>query len=270
MAKSDTLVPTKENPTVGETQPIPEQDTTETAVDETVEGAESSPEPKVDYEGKFRAYEERLTRAEERNRYLEQTARLLEEDRQNRQHQQQTPQKSDAELSAELLDLDKTLDPLFNKRLKGLTQPLVDTVSRLYDEQDSSRFEMYLMRNHPDVFEEEGGIDKVFQEVEQVRQQAARNYNQWLSRVDAFLYSQGIRGVQEKYKTRKEKKSAQVHDEAKRLQSVKAAGSGVPNVQPKKVVGSDIQAIRDKAQRGDRLTDVERTKYRDFIADQTF
>jgi hypothetical protein len=266
MAKSDTLVPTKENPT--EETPLPEQDATENA--EEQQDAAPSPAPQVDYEGKIRGFEERLARAEERNRYLEQTNRLLDEDRQNRQNQRQEPQKTEAELSAELLDLDKTLDPIFSKRLKSVTQPLVDTVSRLYDEQDSSRFEMYLMRNHPDVFEEEGGIDKVFQEVEAVRQQAARNYNQWLSRVDAFLYSQGIRGVQEKYKTRKEKKSAQVHDEAKRLQSVKAAGSGVPNVQPKKVIGGDIQAIREKAQRGDRLTDQERAKYRDFIADQAF
>jgi len=268
MAKESSLVPSKENPTV-ET-PIPETNTAETVVDETAEGVESPPTPQVDYEGKFRAYEERLARAEERNRYLEQTTRLLEQDRENQHRQRQVPEKTDADLSAELLDLDKTLDPIFSKRLKSVTQPLVDTVSRLYDEQDSSKFEMYLMRNHPEVFDEEGGIDKVFQEVEQVRQQAARNYNQWLSRIDAFLYAQGIRGVQDKYKTRKEKKSTQVHDEAKRLQSVKAAGSGVPNVQPKKVVGNDIQAIREKAQRGDRLTDGERVKYRDFIADQTF
>jgi hypothetical protein len=267
MAKSSSLVPATENTPEPETQ-VPEQEATETA-DETAEGAAPSPAPQVDYEGKIRALEERFARAEERNRYLEQTARLLEEDRQ-RNHQQQAPQKTEAELSAELLDLDKTLDPIFSKRLKSVTQPLVDTVSRLYDEQDSSRFEMYLMRNHPDVFEEEGGIDKIFQEVEQVRQQAARNYNQWLSRVDAFLYAQGIRGVQEKYKSRKEKKSVQVHEEAKRIQSVKAAGSGVPNTQPKKAVGNDIQAIREKAHRGERLSDQERAKYRDFIADQTF
>lgn len=267
MAKDNIQVPSTENTPTDEGQQVPEQSTTETT---TVEGAESSPEPKVDYEGKIRGFEERLNRAEERNRYLEQTSRLLEEDRQNRHNQQQIPPKTQDDLSAELLDLDKTLDPIFSRRLKSVTQPLVDTVSRLYDEQDSSRFEMYLMRNHPDVFEEEGGMDKVFQEVEQVRQQAARNYNQWLSRVDAFLYAQGIRGVQDKYKSRKEKKSAQVHEEAKRLQSVKAAGSGVQNTQPRRSVGADIQSIREKAQRGERLTDAERSKYRDFIADQTF
>ena len=269
MAKKVEDAQSTENPTE-ETQ-LPEQSAAENdAGDESQQGTESPPAPTVDYDGKIRAFEERLARAEERNRYLEQTARLLEEDRQNRSRQHQETQPTQDDLSKELLDLDKTLDPIFSKRLRSVTQPLVDTVSRLYDEQDSSRFEMYLMRNHPEIFEEEGGLDKIFQEVESVRQQAARNYNQWLSRVDAFLYAQGIHGVQDKYKSRKEKKSVQVREEAKRIQSVKAANSGVPNVQPKKVVGTDIQAIREKAQRGERLTDAERTKYRDFIADQTF
>mgnify|MGYP001163221382 CR=1 FL=1 len=267
MAKESSLVPSMENQTV-ETS-LPEQDATETEVDETSEGAESSPAPQVDYEGKIRAFEERLNRAEERNRYLEQTARLLEQDRQNYSRQQQ-PQKTDAELSAELLDLDKTLDPIFSKRLKGLTQPLVDTVSRMYDQQDAASFEMYLMRNNPDVFEEEGGLDKVFQEVESVRRQAAQQYGQYLTRADAFLYAQGVHGVQEQAKARKNKKSTQVTDEAKRLQSVKAAGSGTSNQSPRPKVGGEIQTIREKAQRGERLTDAERLKYRDFIAEKTF
>ncbi len=270
MAKKEVQAQSTENSTVDEDQQLQETGAAENDAGEESQQGTESPPVQVDYEGKIRAFEERLARAEERNRYLEQTARLLDEERQNRSRQQQQPQKTDAELSAELTALDTTLDPIFSKRLKGLTQPLVDTVSRLYDEQDSSKFEMYLMRNHPEIFEEDGGLDKVFQEVESVRQQAARNYNQWLSRVDAFLYAQGIHGVQDKYKSRKEKKSVQVHEEAKRIQSIKATGSGVQNTQPKKMVGSDIQAIRDKAQRGERLSDAERAKYRDFIADQTF
>ena len=270
MAKKVEDAPSTENTTVDEGQQLPEQSTAENDAGNDQQGVESPTTPQVDYEGKIRALEERFNRSEERNRYLEQTTRLLEQDRENQRHQRQEPQKTDAELSAELLDLDKTLDPLFNRRLKGLTQPLIDTVSQIYDQQDASKFEMYLMRNHPEVFEDEGGIDKVFQEVEAVRRQAAQNYNQYLTRVDAFLYAQGVHGVQEKFKSRKEKKSAQVHEEAKRLQSVKAAGSGVQNTQPKKVVGNDIQQIREKAQRGERLSDTERAKYRDFIADQTF
>lgn len=269
MAKESSLVPSTENPTV-ETQPLPEQSAAETEVDETPEGVESPPAPKVDYEGKIRSFEERLARAEDRNRYLEQTARLLEQDRQNYNRQQQQPQKTDAELSAELLDLDKTLDPIFSKRLKGLTQPLVDTVSKLYDQQDAASFEMYLMRHNPEVFEEEGGLDKVFQEVESVRRQAAQQYGQYLTRADAFLYAQGVHGVQEQAKARKTKRSTQVTDEAKRLQSVRAAGSGTPNQSSKPKVGGEIQTIREKAQRGERLTDSERVKYRDFIAGTTF
>lgn len=232
--------------------------------------ADTSSTSQPDYEGRFKALEERLGRADERNRYLEQTARLLEQERNQYRQSQQRPVTEDPSLPSELMELDKTLDPIFAKRLQSITKPLVDTVSRLYDQQDADRFEMYLMRNHPEVFEEDGGIDKIFQEIESVRQSAAQNYNQWLSRVDAFLYAQGIRGVQQQAKTRKEKKSTQVREEAKRQVSVKAVQSGVQNVAPKKPAGGDIQSIRDKAQRGERLTSAERAKYRDYVAGVSF
>jgi hypothetical protein len=38
----------------------------------------------------------------------------------------------------------------------------------------------------------------------------------------------------------------------------------------KKAPGAEIQAIREKAQRGERLSDSERAKYRDFVAGVTF
>lgn len=266
MAADNPDVQSMENPTDDQQSAAPE---TDQALND--ESSESPTEPQVDYEGKIRALEEQYRRAEERNRYLEQTARLLDEDRQRLSRQYQQPSKQESnDLAPELLELDKTLDPLFAKRLQNVTQPLVDTVSRLYDEQDASRFEMYLMRNHPEVFDDEGGIDKVFQEVEAVRRSAAQGYNQWLSRVDAFLYAQGIRGVQSQAKSRKEKKSVQVREEAKRMQQVKAVGSSVQNTAPKKAPGAEMQAIREKAQRGERLTDAERAKYRDFVAGVTF
>jgi succinate dehydrogenase flavin-adding protein (antitoxin of CptAB toxin-antitoxin module) len=266
MAVDNSDVQSTENSTDEQNSAAPEL---EQAQNPDEGGSDSPPEPQVDYEGKIKALEEQYRRAEERNRYLEQTARLLDEDRRRLSQQYQQPAPRESDLAPELMELDKTLDPLFSKRLQSVTQPLVDTVSRLYDEQDSSRFEMYLMRNHPEVFDDEGGIDKVFQEVEAVRRQAAQNYNQWLSRVDAFLYAQGIRGVQSQAKSRKEKKSVQVREEAKRMQQVKAVGSSVQNA-TKKAPGAEIQAIREKAQRGERLSDSERAKYRDFVAGVTF
>lgn len=233
---------------------------------ETQEVTQTQP----DYEGRIRGLEEQYQRSEQRNQYLEQTARLLAEEREAVRHQQQQVPQQQYNLPPELEDLNKTLDPLFSRRLDTATKPMIDTLSRLYDEQDASKFEMYLMRNHANVFEEDGGLDKVFQEVEAVRRQAAQTYNQWLSRTDAFLYAQGIRGVQSQMKTRKEKKTTQVRDEVKRLQSVRAANSGSQGVAPKRSPGADMQAIRDKAAQGKRLTDSERAKYREFVSGMSF
>jgi hypothetical protein len=265
MAQSDDLIPQQVETPEEEPQALNQQ---EVGSDSPIETQEEVPQQQPDYDGRIRALEERYQRAEQRNQYLEQTSRLLAEEREQYRRQQQQPQRQ--ELPQELEDLGKTLDPLFSRRLEGVTKPMVDTLSKIYDEQDSARFEMYLMRNHPEVFEEEGGLDKIFQEVEAVRRQAAQSYNQWLSRQDAFLYAQGIHGVQNQIKTRKEKKGSQAKEEAKRLQSVKAATSGTTAVAPKRTPNVEIQSIREKAARGQKLTPSEREKYREFISGVSF
>lgn len=265
MANDGDLIPVQED------IPEPEQQA-ENIPDVSESPTETqAPQQQPDYDGRIQALEERYQRSEQRNQYLEQTARLLSEEREQRVRQQQhAQQQQTSNLPPELEDLNKTLDPLFNQRLESATKPMVDTLSRLYDEQDSSKFEMYLMRNHPEVFEPGGDLDRVFQEVDAVRRQAAQTYNQWLSRTDAFLYAQGIRGVQTQMKTRKDKKSNQVTDEAKRIQSVKAAGSGTQGIAPKRSPGAEIQSIRDKATRGIRLTPAENAKYREFVSGTSF
>jgi hypothetical protein len=265
---------------VQETEETPEStegtegtENTEEVVEDSSTETQAPRQQQPDYEGRVRALEEQNRRFQERNQYLEQTARLLEQQRQQQyQPQPQTPRRPD--LAPELQELDRTLDPLLSRRLEDfgqrVAQPLTDTITRLYDDADSSKFEMYLMRNHPELFEQEGGLDRVFQDVDAVRRQAAQSYGQWLSRVDAFLYAQGIRDVQNRVKTRKEKKVTQVRDEAKRVQSVRAAGSGTGTPTSKKPMSSEISSIREKAQRGDRLTDAERAKYRDFVSGISF
>ncbi len=257
VAEADEVAESTEN-----LDPIPETGSTENEVEE------SSPQPQVDYEGKIKALEEQYERALERSRYLEQTARLQEEALKRVQQPRETP--SGSSLSKEMEELDKTLEPLFERRLKAQTQPLLDSVSRMYDESDQTKFELYLMRNHPEVFEQDGGLNSVLQEVEGIRQRAAQQYGQWISRSDAFLFREGISGVREKVKTRAAKKTSQVREEAKRLQTVRATGSGTGAAPVKKDPGADIQNIRAKAGRGERLTDAERAKYKDFIADQAF
>jgi hypothetical protein len=264
---SESQVASTENQPVEETPAAPETDQAQNP--EQSDDAESPPESQQqpDYEGRIKALEAQYQRAEERNRYLEQTARLHEEALRKQQQPQRT---SDPDLAPELLELDKTLDPLLQRRLKPIQEQYTEQISRMYDSQDAANFEMYLMRNNPEVFEEDGGLDRVFQEVESVRQRAAQQYNQWLSRADAYMYAQGIRGVQSQAKTRKDKKSVQVREEAKRMQTTRAATSGTTQVAPRKQPDSEINGIREKANRGERLSDSERQKYRDFVAGVSF
>jgi hypothetical protein len=259
---------------VDESQPVVNENPegTENAEDagESSQPVQATQQQQPDYESKYRALEEQNRRYQERNSYLEQTARLLEQQSQRQYQQPPQQQQRGNELAPELADLDKTLDPLFQRRLAQSQQPVVETISRLYDEHDASRFEMYLMRNHPEVFDEEGGLDRTFQDVEVIRRQAAQTYGQWLSRVDAFLYAQGVRNVQTQAKSRKEKKTAQVQGEQRRVQSARAATSGISTVAPRKAPGAELTAIREKANRGERLKPDERAKLRDALVNVAF
>lgn len=234
------------------------------------ESSQAAPQQQPDYEGKLRAMEEQWRRAEERNRYLEHTARLLEQQSQRQYNPQPQQQPQGNQLAPELLELERTLSPLLDRRTREVQQQFTEPMSRVVDEQDALRFETYLMRNHPEVFQEDGALDRILQDVEVVRRQAAQSYNQWLGRIDAFLYAEGIRGVQERVKTRKTKQVTQVKDEAKRVASTQAARSIVQGTPTRKNPGSEIQSIREKANRGERLSDAERAKYREFVSGVTF
>jgi succinate dehydrogenase flavin-adding protein (antitoxin of CptAB toxin-antitoxin module) len=237
------------------------QQTTENATEEVEAG--SSPTPQEDWQSKASALEERLNRQEERNRYLEQTARLLEE---NSRRQYQAPAPQEPSLSAELAELDRTLDPLFSKRMKTVTDPLGQHVATLMDGQDALKFELYLSRNHPELLDDDNQA-KVFQQVEQVRQQAANVYGKYLSRVDAFLYAQGLEGVTEKKKARQTKKQTQVKEEAKRQLQVQATQSGVGTPDARRVTGAaGAEQLMARLRRGERLTNDERAKVREYLA----
>lgn len=228
-------------------------------------GTDPSPEPKEDWEGKLKAIQAEKERIEERYRLLEQTARLqeraLEEARQPRERAA-SPSSSASALPKELEDLDKLLEPLKERWFGSLKNPIYESQARLYEQLDAQGFENYLFRNHPDVFEEDGQLDKIYQEVEQVRERAKQQYGQWLSRQDAFLYAQGISGVREKIKSRSQKKATQVRDEAKRLQQVQATRTSTPTAPGRRDGAAEINAIRAKLERGERLTDAEREKFR--------
>ena len=256
----------EETQTEGQIQDQPEGQPT--AENTPEEGGEVSPTPQVeDWSSKAQALEERLARQEERNRYLEQTQRLLEE--QARRSYAPAPQ--EPSLSPELAELDKTLDPLFSKRIKSQLDPLGNNISAVMDGNDALRFEMYLMRNHPDVLDSEDSLNRTYQQVEQIRQQASQVYGKTLTRVDAFLYAQGLEGVKEKSRTRQTKKSTQVKEEAKRQLQVQATQSGENRPEVKRGnAGADIDAIRRKMMAGEKTTPEEKAKFRKHLENGHF
>jgi hypothetical protein len=248
----------------GQIQDTPDDQQTAENTTEEVE-AGSPPVQQEDWQGKLRAAEERAARQEERSRYLEENNRLLQEFTKRSQ-----PQPQEASLSPELSELDKTLEPLFNKRLRSVVDPLQQQLANALDGQDALKFEQFLSRNHPDVFESEDNLNRTFQQVEWVRQQAAQIYGKYLSRVDAFLYAQGIEGVKEKSKARQSKRQTQVKEEAKRQLQVQATQSGEGRADSKRAPGADIDAIRRRMMAGDKLTPDEKAKFRKHLENAKF
>jgi hypothetical protein len=138
------------------------------------------------------------------------------------------------------------------------------------DGQDALKFELYLSRNHPELLEDDNQA-RVFQQVEQVRQQAANVYGKYLSRVDAFLYAQGLETATEKQKSRKTKKTTQVKEEAKRQLEVQATRGGVGAPERKPLAGAaGAEAILARMRRGERVTPEERGKVKDYLANAKF
>ena len=233
------------------------------------EGAGSPPAQEEDWQAKYRESEAQRVRQEERTRYLEQTNGVLERwAQQNQQRQQPAPQ--EPSLSPELSELDKTLAPLFDRRLGGQLAPLHEMLAAQTDQADAIRFEMYLTRNNPDILDNEDAYNRTMQAVEQVRQQARQVYGKYLSRVDAFLYAQGLEGVKEKGKSRQTKKATQVKEEAKRQLQVQATKSGEGQPETKRVAGADIDSIRRRMLAGEKLTPDEKAKFRQHLANAKF
>ena len=250
----------------GQIQDTPEvQETAQNPSEE--EGAGSPPAQEEDWQGKAREYEAKLARQEERSRYLEENNRLLER---FSQQQRPAPVQQEPSLSPELAELDKTLEPLFSKRLKAQLDPVQQMLAQQTDANDALRFEIYLGRHHSDILDSEDSMNRVFQQVEQIRQQAAQVYGKYLSRVDAFLYAQGLEGVKEKAKTRTSKKQTQVKEEAKRQLQIQATRSGEGQPEAKKVAGADIDAIRQRMLRGERITPEEKAKFRKYLEPAKF
>lgn len=237
-------------------------DETEAEESTSEESVEESPTSK--YDSRLAALEDQLRRSNEDRDTLRETLRL------NQQLVEQTrPKATPKQLTDEQKAL-RDLGLVFGDDIQDATKPLVDTVSRLYDQNDAVQFQLHMSRSHPSLMEGES-FDKLSQAVESVRQQYARQTGQYLPRMDAFKYAKGS-GLLDTILTPVTKKP--VSDSEQRRQSeVKQAGNGIKTVKKRVESGSDsaeIQKIREKAHRGIRLTEKERIKFGNYLADKPF
>lgn len=213
-------------------------------------------------EHRARALEEQLARARAESEALRESLRLQAE-----LLKQQLP-KEKKELSPELAELGKAINPLLKDEIQETVQPVISTVSKLYDQTDAVNFQLELQRENPELFKPEN-FDRVMQAVEAVRRRAATESGTWISRSDAYKYAKGAGLL--KLAPKKSSQSAD-SEEAKRQKSVRAAqaaGRG-SDMQRGGNANAEISRIREKAQRGEQLTPEERAKYRSFLENVSF
>ena len=222
-----------------------------------------------DIGNQLKAIKEQLTREKDRNDALEQSIRLQErvllQQQQTRQQPTQSGQTSPDGWTPELDVLEKALDPVFKKQLRTVVDPLTQGYNRIQEDNDALRFEMFLSRNNPELLDDEDSYNKIMQQVESIRQ-TARQRGMEVSRVDAFIFNEGLQGTKQRIVTRKQKKTSAVGQEARRSAEISATQVGSQTTEPRATANTGIQAIRDKANRGERLSNDERMKLRDFVS----
>lgn len=210
--------------------------------------------------GADRATEERLKRLEERNQYLETTQRLLDQFNQQQGRSQQ-PQNVEPDLPEEAAALDKMYEPAVNRRIKKGLEPLIGTITEMKEESDAIKFDTFLNRSDPELFdpepESESRLNQVYQNVDAFRRQIAQQRGQWISRQDAYLYLEGVRQAKEKIAGRKGRINKVAQEERKRIAQVSTIKTLETN--PKKVDNTD-QALVQKLRSNQRLTAEEMAK----------
>lgn len=232
--------------------------------DETTTEESAAESPTAKYGSRLTALEDQLRRSNEDRDTLRESLRLTQQ-----LAEQTRPQKPVKQYSDEQKAL-KDLGLAFGDDIQGAMEPIVGTVSRLFDQNDAVQFQLDMSRTHPELMKGDA-YDKLAQTVEQVRQQYARQTGQYLPRSDAYKYAKGA-GMLDKLMPDKAVKEDDDSAEIKRQNQVKQAGNIKSSVKKgfNDDGGADIQKIREKAQRGERLNPKERARFREFLSDKPF
>lgn len=228
----------------------------------TEESDEESPTSKLD--SRLAALEDQLRRSNEDRETLRESLRLTQQLAEQTRPPKPTKQYSDEQKALKELGL------AFGDDIQGAMEPIVGTVSKLFDQNDAVQFQLDMSRNHPELMKGDT-YDKLAQAVESVRQQYARATGQYLPRSDAYKYAKGA-GMLDKVLPATPLEEIDVTAEAKRKSEVKQAGTIKSSVKSKGNENGDaeIQKIREKAGRGERLTPKERARFRDYLGNRPF
>ncbi len=229
-------------------------------VDPDKSGSVSSAGQEDAFTKRLNAIEAQLERERERNRLLEQSLQIQEK----YLNQGKTTDNVDP-VNKELDVLDKALDPILNKRFKSQVDPINQRYNALSEDNDALRFEMFLQRNNPEILEDEDSYNSTIQQIDAVRQ-AARQRGMEVSRVDAFFFNEGIKGTKSKISERKAKRGNTVTAETRRQSETRAASGTSTTSEPRQSANAGIAAIREKASRGERLTNEERVKFKEYVS----
>lgn len=236
---------------------LEESQDTKTQNPEEGEGSPSSSGQTAD-DGEVVGLKAQLQREREARIRAEESARLV-----NQYLGQQKGGQQQDELDPDLAALDKVIDPLFTRRLKKALDPYNTNFSRIVDALDNVDFRLGLVLNDPELAERiTGGVP--FDEIEAVRVEAAQKLGLYLPRSEALAYLRGKKSEQESVKKRREAKKKSVADEADRKKAAALAESGEAGPAERKSAGAmspEIQAIREKLNRGERLTKQERDTF---------
>lgn len=249
----------------------------ETKVDETDEGIESTKETENESDessaleqsdpitDRLKSFESQLERQRQENEALRESVRL-----QSRLLEQQNQGNRKSDLSPELEELNKAIAPLMGQNIQQNLQPIIGTVSQLYDQNDAVAFQLQLQRENPELLTEEN-FTKISQAVEVIRQRASRE-GTWLKREDAYKYAKGD-GQLKSILGKKGSKQKVDDEEVLRKKQIAATQGTVGNSAERTTPGAysnEVAKIRDKASAGIRLTPEERTKWRDSMGDVAF
>lgn len=227
----------------------------------STQGASPTPQQEQISAAEYKAMKAQFDRMKEDLDRANETSRILQGYVQQNQQQKAKPDDD------EYADVDKTLGPWLDRRLK----PYVDNMSKVltehYDQIDELRFMRDLIHADPEFAERlNPGIP--VDEIDRYRMRIAQTEGRYIRRSDALGLLRGMKAITEEKKSKLSKKQRAEVDESVRQAAVEAtqSGEGKPELKTTAGPGGKAQEALKKLRAGQHLTDEERALAREALA----